>query len=299
MLPKPRSSVAGGLFKKVTEEVMRKEIDNIGKGGDYESYIKQEFETYKIKDNVNSFIRILPPHVNNPTNDFIKRVFVHEYFGGDGGYLCLAKLDKMLGVPSKRCPLCEKCVEAQMIGNMDLAKKLRTKEKYVMMVLDTSNEPQSMNVMVLISPQRLRDMIVRLIEHPRGGIVPLVDAEEGQEVIFMRAKNKGEIYSTYVSAQLGNVWPIVPGAADYDIVAQQLTPFNDVLLVPTEEDLDEVARYIVVKPIEATEPQTTTVTGRRGVPGSQPVAHPVVSKEECPLPASTISRRLIKPLVRG
>jgi len=278
--PKLSGTVSGGLFKRVTEDVIKKDIENIGKSGDYESYIKDEFEKYAIKDNVNCFVRILPPHHGNPGLDFMKHIWAHEYFGGDGGYLCLGKLEKMFSIPNKRCPLCEKHVEAQMVGNAVLAKKLRAKEKYIFLVFDTAPEPQSTDVLVLVAPGKLKDMIIRLCEHPRGGVNILPDPETGQEVIFLRSKVKGDLFPSYASAQLGNVFPLTPGTQDYDIVAKQLVPFNDLLAISTEEDLDEVARYIITTPSNDPQPeqQTTVVTGRRGGSAPPPSAPPVTGR---------------------
>lgn len=275
------------LFQRVSADTMKKNIDNIGKyTDDYDSILLSTITQYKIKDNVKCRFRIAPPHPESRFPDFMVEVPVHEYFGGSGGYICINKWLK------QRCPLCDKNAQARMEENEELSKKLRWKSKFVMLGFDMDPEPQSLDLMALIAPPKLKDFMLAACDTPTDGIHTPSDIYEGKELVWQRTKGKGESFGSYTSAQLGYVIPLAPyegmdaqqmaeAQAFWDILQQQLVPIESIFKIPTEAELEEVAKYIITTKAEAESPKSDRVTTRfsRSVapaPASAPVTRGAV-----------------------
>jgi hypothetical protein len=236
-------------FKRVPPETVRRNIDNIGEKGEFDTYIKREYTLYKIKDGEPNFIRILPPSSKSPDSDFVKRIPVHSYMNVDGGYVCKKKY---LDEPD---PICDVHIEARISGDEKRAKITAPKFRYLFQILDVSDKPQSDGMLVLDAPQTLRDMIFKSCQDPRTGeAIDLSDFETGREIIFYREKKKEEKYPKYLNVQLGQE---VELSAEH---AAMFVPFDDLIYVPTEEELEEVAKYIRTAPLERVVRQESPVT---------------------------------------
>lgn len=221
-------------FKRVGEDVLKKQQEEVGKSGDFISYIKGKYTIYSIKDEEPNFIRILPPLEDDPHNDFMRKVWIHSFMPVDGSYVCIEKMK--IG---KFCPICDiyRTIKAKGI-NEELAYSVAPKERYLFQIIDTSDKPQSEGMLILDSPSTLKDMIVGLCHPPRKGLYNVSDPDEGREVIFVRASVSNKKYPQYKSAQLGDEIKIDSSYASI------IAPFDDLYVVPELEELETVAKYL-------------------------------------------------------
>lgn len=102
-------------------------------GGDFQSFIKDEFTVYAVKKGDNS-IRIFPPTWDDPEHYGID-VFVHYQVGPDrASVLCPLKME------NKPCPLCEAYMRAERQGDEELAKSLKVARRVLVWLLDRKEE---------------------------------------------------------------------------------------------------------------------------------------------------------------
>ncbi len=100
-------------------------------GGQYDSYIREEFEIFKPKPDTDHQLRIMPATWDEADNYGVE-VFVHYGIGSDeNSYLCRLK---MLGEP---CPICE---EAMATDDDDYAKELKPSKRIAVWLIDRDQE---------------------------------------------------------------------------------------------------------------------------------------------------------------
>jgi hypothetical protein len=231
------------VFKKVSDDHLKKEVANIGRW-DRAFYIHQDFELYKYKEGLN-FIRVCPPIADK---DFMLKLYIHRGVGVDeGSYVCLHMMYK------ENCPFCNLYKEFKQSGDEAMAKDLRPKERNIFQVLDTSDNMQSEDVLIMDAPSyQLGEGIRSYCEDPKTKeAYDLSDPLEGREISFKRTKVRdvsGKTFPNFVEVKLGDVWPIEEGMIEW--LKKQLVPFEDLLVEPSLKEMKEIAASIQKTPKE-------------------------------------------------
>lgn len=103
------------------------------RGGDFDSWIKSQYKTYKVREGKN-LIRILPPSWPKAKH-YGYDIFVNYNIGADKqSYLSLSKMK------NERDPLAEARNEAEREGDDELIKALRPTKRIIMWVIDRMDE---------------------------------------------------------------------------------------------------------------------------------------------------------------
>lgn len=264
--------VSHSPFKKIKDDVIKRNIDNIGKGGDFPSYIKNIYQIFDIKDEEMNFIRILPPRDDDPFEDFLYPIWIHSYLPVDGSFVCIEKMK----LSKERCPICDAYRTVKSFGNDELAKNLAPKERFLFQVIDTSDKPQSDGLLILDTPSTLKNQIIDLCHPPRKGLYNVSDPEEGREVVFKRQQVAGKKYPQYTSAQLGDEIKIDSSYSDI------IVHFEDILFIPPYSDLVEISKYLI--------PQTQGGMNCSDSPGKERISD---RHSEIPIQRKLIIRRKV------
>ncbi len=225
----------GTGFAKVSKKALQKRIEDASIGSNFDSCLKSKYTSikYRTKDGDN-FIRPLPPVEGE--DEFIKEIYLHYWKTGD--YLCR---EKMKG---EDCPFCEKYRKFLKKGeDEELISRLRPTRRFLMWILDTSDDAQSKDPLLFLCPPTLADEIARRSKKRRSGeILDIWDAEEGREVIFSKT-GKG-INTKYVNIEISeDPYPISRN------LAEKVVPLRKVLKWEEPDTLAKIAGSITIKSI--------------------------------------------------
>jgi hypothetical protein len=138
-----------------------------------------------------NLVRILPPTWDNHKH-YSYQVFMHRYVGPDEShYLCRRK---MLNKP---CAICDAERDARDHGDIDEAKKLAPRERWVCYILDREGEDPTKPLLWDMNGYQDQD-IVTLTHNKRSAAVVYVDhPDEGRDLSFRRS---GQMDRTRYSA---------------------------------------------------------------------------------------------------
>lgn len=148
------------------------------RGGNFDSIVKQEYKTYKVKDGKN-VIRIMPCTWQEG-GYYGLDIFVNYNVGADNqSYLSLAKMK------NAKDPLAEARVIAERDGDDELAKQLRPTQRILMWVIDR-NAPDD-GPQLWAAPFTVAKAFVNLArDEDTGRILYIDDPEEGNDVRFYK-----------------------------------------------------------------------------------------------------------------
>lgn len=148
------------------------------RGGGFDSFIKQEYKLYKVRDGKN-LIRILPPTWEGARH-YGYDVFVNYNIGVDNqSYLSLAKMK------NERDPLAEARREAEKEGDEEAAKALRPTQRILMWVIDRMDEDEG--PMLWSAPITVDKAIANIsIDEDTKEVVQIDEPNEGCDLRFHR-----------------------------------------------------------------------------------------------------------------
>lgn len=105
------------------------------RGGGFDSFIKQAYKRYKVKDGKN-LVRILPPTWDDPEH-YGYDIWINYGIGADNeSYLSLSKMK------NEPDPLAEARREADRAGDEEQARQLGPRQRVLMWVIDRDNEDE-------------------------------------------------------------------------------------------------------------------------------------------------------------
>lgn len=161
-------------------------------GGEFESYVKDEYKTYAVKTG-NNWVRILPP-TDRDAQHYGEDVWIHYNVGPDKAtVLCPAKM------ANQKCPLCEARAQFERRGDDESAKELKPNRRVLAWILDRQKEDEG----PLLWPMSWtvdRD-ICKIAQDPvTREVFPIDDPDEGHDVYFDKAGEK--ILTKYSGFQL-------------------------------------------------------------------------------------------------
>jgi len=152
------------------------------RGGGFDSYIKQEFKRYKVRDGKN-MVRILPATWEKPKH-YGYDIFVNYGIGADNqSYLSLSKMDAE-GEYGKD-PLAAARKEAQREGDDDTAKALAPRQRVLVWVIDRLDEdegPQLWDIPFSVD----KDFVNLCLDEDTKEVVYPDDPEEGHDLRFYK-----------------------------------------------------------------------------------------------------------------
>jgi hypothetical protein len=152
------------------------------RGGGFDSYIKQEFKRYKVRDGKN-MVRILPATWEKPKH-YGYDIFVNYGIGADNqSYLSLSKM----GVEDEygKDPLVAARKEAQREGDEDTAKALAPRQRVLVWVIDRLDEdegPQLWDIPFSVD----KDFVNLCLDEDTKEVVYPDDPEEGHDLRFYK-----------------------------------------------------------------------------------------------------------------
>ncbi len=148
------------------------------RGGNFDSIIKQEYKTYKVKDGKN-VIRIMPCTWQEG-GYYGYDIFVNYNIGADNqSYLSLSKMK------NHKDPLAEARVIAERDGDDELGKQLRPTQRILMWVIDR-NAPDD-GPQLWAAPFTVAKAFVNLArDEDTGKVLYIDDPEEGNDVRFYK-----------------------------------------------------------------------------------------------------------------
>jgi len=143
------------------------------KGSIFDSYLSDNFNTFKIKEG-HMTIRILEPTWDNPDH-YGYEVLVHRNIGPDNvSYLCL-------GMKDEPCPICEDREENS--DDIDYATALKAKKRYIVWMInrdDVKAGPLLWSMAWTVD----RDIAEVSIDRRNQDVYYIDDLEEGYDVFF-------------------------------------------------------------------------------------------------------------------
>ncbi len=146
-------------------------------GSSFDSYILDEFQTYKPKEGENT-VRVLPRTWDDEEKwgtgwEIVIRV--HYSVGPDAGtYLCLAMKDE-------ECPICS----ARLEMDEEEAKELRVGQRLVCWVIDRNNEKGGPQVWAM-PPKLFREINARSVNKKTNAPILIDHDENGHDFTFNR-----------------------------------------------------------------------------------------------------------------
>ncbi|MHA1363979.1 MAG: hypothetical protein ACTSP1_15820 [Candidatus Freyarchaeota archaeon] len=180
-----------------------------------------------------NFIRILPP---KEEGFYGKRVYVHPNIDERGNVLLCPK-----GTFDKPCPICEALAEIRKKNSDDERLSVLPIKRYLFFVVDVrSKSTEEEGIKWYDAPSVVKDNIVGLSKDKRTGEVIVVsDPEEGRDIEFTRTgtglNTRYQNFKLVDNNPIPDEWKDVPS-------------FDEVLLIPSEEDLQRVADSLLGKP---------------------------------------------------
>jgi hypothetical protein len=149
------------------------------RGGGFDSFIKQEYKTYKAKDGKN-VIRILPPTWEG-AKYYGYDIFVNYNVGADNqSYLSLSKMK------NHKDPLAEARVIAERDGDDELAKQLRPTQRVLMWIIDRSATDEGPLLWAAPFSKVAKAFVNLAFDEDTGKVLYIDDPEEGNDVRFYK-----------------------------------------------------------------------------------------------------------------
>jgi hypothetical protein len=170
-------------------------------GGDFESWLKNEYRMYKPLNNENC-IRILPPLAWEDAPHYGMSVWVHYGVGPDNAsVICLFKMNK------GDCPICQDRVRAERAKDEEKMRRTRPARRVVVFLINKKDEGQG--PLAWAMPQTLDQAITKVAKDRTTGQYYFVDHhEEGYDVYFDK---EGESLNTkYTGVSLAKRASAVP-----------------------------------------------------------------------------------------
>ena len=151
------------------------------RGGGFDSFIKQEFKKYKVRDGKN-MVRILPPSWPKPKH-YGYDIFVNYGIGADNqSYLSLSKMNECSAAED---PLAEARREAQKEGDEKTAKALAPRQRVLVWVIDRNEEdegPQLWDIPFSVD----KDFVNLCLDEDTKEVSYPEDPEEGHDLRFFK-----------------------------------------------------------------------------------------------------------------
>lgn len=193
-------------------------------GNDYESHIKGEFPTYKMKKGDNH-VRILPP-TWEPADHYGYEAYVHYNVGPDkASVVCNYKTF------TTHCPICEARMKLEQKGDKDGAYQLRITKRVLTWALDMKDGGKS--PVVWDMPWTLDRDIAKVCKDKRTGEIYMIDDPENGYDVFFDKEGEG-LTTKYTGIQLSRTPSAVnPRFLDYI----QENPIPQVLRLRTYEEV--------------------------------------------------------------
>jgi len=176
---------------KPTYEGLKGRVNS--RGGGFDTYVKQQYKMYKVKDGKN-LIRIMPPRWDD-AGHYGLTIYVNFGIGPDNqSYLSLSKMLK------KRDPLAEARAEADRADNEEVVRQLQPKERVLMWIIDREDEESGPQLWA--APKTVDQDICSLCidDDNRTSVIDIVDKDEGRDLRFHR-EGKG-INTKYPGAKM-------------------------------------------------------------------------------------------------
>lgn len=152
-------------------------------GGEFDSFVKNEFKMYKVKPGDNH-IRILPPTFEDDNEYYGLDVYVHYGVGPDNAtVICPFKTRK------ERCPLCDAKAKAERSGDEDGARELRSAQRVLVWLIDRKDE--ALGPLLWAMPWGLAQDIIKVSKDKASGEWYFIDhPDEGYDVYFDKEGEK-------------------------------------------------------------------------------------------------------------
>lgn len=153
--------------------------------GGYDTYILDNFPTFKIQANHDHILRVLPPSGENSYYGY--DLYVHAYIGekgNEGSYPCLKSMGK------GECPLCEEYERARREETDDeYTRQFKPSKKVLIWVVDRENPSEGPQVWV--APWTAdRDLATACRDKVSGETILIDDPEEGYDIQVKRGGAK-------------------------------------------------------------------------------------------------------------
>lgn len=210
-------------YRRPSEDAMEKRATQ--QGGQFTSFIKDEYRTYSAKKGDNA-IRFLPRHEDEKADTYGEDVWVHYGVGPDKGSVVCPY--KMMNEP---CPLCEERSRAEKRGDQEAAGELKPTRRVVAWIIDRKNEDQG--PLVWAMPWTVdRDIAKQARDRETGKYYFLDDPEQGYDVYFDRdGEQRNTKYSGFQLARRAS--SVEPKFLEFI----EKNPLLDVLMM---RDYDEI-----------------------------------------------------------
>ena len=199
---KEKTKNSGFVYQKRSREDFKKRANM--KGGGFDSFIKPEYKTYKVRDGKN-IIRILPATWEideGETGHYGYDLHVNYSIGADNAaYLSLSK---MKGLPD---PLADARREAEKEGDEKLAKALRPIARVGIWLIDRQDEDEGPQFWAV--PFTVDKAFINLsMDEDTKEYVYVDDPEEGYDIRFYK---EGQQLSTkYDASPHEAAWSFTP-----------------------------------------------------------------------------------------
>lgn len=180
-------------YRRTAPEQMEQRASQ--QGGNYDSFVKDEYRTYTAKKGDNA-IRILPRDESENARHYGEDIWVHYSVGPDGGsVLCPAKM------ANEACPLCEERARAEKRGAEEEAGELKPVRRVAMWIIDRKNEDQG--PLLWAAPWTVdRDIAKATKDRETGRYYIIDDPEQGYDVYFdVDGEGRQKKYGPYQTAR--------------------------------------------------------------------------------------------------
>lgn len=223
-------------FKTANEKEREAAIKNRNQKGGL-SYIKGNFEFYRPQDGDNQ-IRIVPPLAIDNHAELWGLPNLWTYFLENRSYVSSQTFGK-----HQRDPISEHFFRTRKVNEKE-AERFRGNKRYLMWILDTADESK---LKLWDAPPTLVDEFIGLSKDRRAGrtgqLVPLEDPEKGRIIYFTRTGSG--LGTRYSGVERDSEAHILDEA-----VAEQIKPFEEIVVVPTPEELDEILQRMKDTPMD-------------------------------------------------
>jgi len=212
-------------YRRPSQENLEKRSER--SGGDFESFIKNDFKTYKVRKGDNH-IRILPPTWEDPENDYYGfDVFVHYGVGPEkASVICPYKTAK------QPCPVCEERQKLERSGASDEElREYRASQRVLVWLIDRKDE--DLGPMIWAMPFGLSQDIVKCSKDKTTGSYFFIDDPDDGNDLFFDKEGEGKL-TKYKGIQVSHRSSSVD--VDWlDFIADN--PLPDLLVI---RDYDEI-----------------------------------------------------------
>jgi hypothetical protein len=167
------------VYKPVSQEAIHRRAQR--QGGDWESYVRSEFEMYRPKEGEDNWIRILPPTWDG-ANHYGISVWVHYSVGPDNAsVLCLRKMR------NQRCPICEEAAAQEKAGaEPDDIKELRPRESTLTWIIDRHDESKGPQLWGMPVQQIDQEVRKQSLDRQTGQYTVVEDPYDGYDIYFYK-----------------------------------------------------------------------------------------------------------------